>query len=88
MFNKDFMWHGSYHQYEDWKKLMEDTYDQFNLLQLPDSQQKYFFDRNFHQRKVPQGIFPFPHFKRTILQKPGALDANFKDLVTSADRFT
>ena len=32
LLNRPLLWTESYHHYEDWKKKMEEVYDQFNLL--------------------------------------------------------
>lgn len=42
---------------------MQETYDQFNLLQVPESQNKINinYDQTFYKRKVPKGIFPNPN---------------------------
>lgn len=35
LFNRSYLSVQEYHHYADWKAAMEETYDQFNLLQLP-----------------------------------------------------
>jgi len=59
-----------YHHYDDWKAEMEKTYDQFNMLQLPDAktETKLYFDSRAHNRRIPKGIFPHPLNKRTVLE--------------------
>lgn len=69
MINQRLMWSDNYFNYDDWEKLQKETYDGFNLLQLPRNKMdtKFFFDRSNHQRIVPQGIFPNAKSRRTIL---------------------
>jgi hypothetical protein len=31
-----FLQHGSYHHYDDWRQMMKESYDQFNLMELKD----------------------------------------------------
>ena len=61
-----------YHHYDDWKAMMEGTYDQFNLLQIPKENSKenpiVYFDSNDFNRRIPKGIFPHPNHKRVILE--------------------
>ena len=70
LINQKFMWNDNYFQYSDWEKEMKETFDSFNLLDVPrkDNDYKYFYDRANNQRIVPQGIFPNPNHKRVILQ--------------------
>jgi hypothetical protein len=40
------LWHEDYQHYGDWKAMMEETYDNFNMLTIAPKldQEKYFFD--------------------------------------------
>jgi hypothetical protein len=69
LINQRFMWVDDYFHYRDWEHNMKEVYDSFNLLVMPreKNSQKYFYDRKNHQRIVPQGIFPPPNHKRTIM---------------------
>jgi hypothetical protein len=59
---------GEYHQYDDWKQLMQESYDQFNLLELkPTHDVKIIRDHADRFRAVPKGIFPLPDRKREIM---------------------
>lgn len=64
------MWVDDYFHYQDWETSMREAYDSFNLLVVPRKQgdYKYFYNLGTHRRIVPQGIFPPPNGKRTILQ--------------------
>jgi hypothetical protein len=64
------MWNEDYFHYEDWETALKQTFDSFNLLVVPrnDADFKYFYDRASNQRIVPQGIFPSPNHKRSILE--------------------
>lgn len=44
-----------YHHYNDWKDEMQKTYDQFNMLQLPQNKNeiKLYFNEATHKRRVP-----------------------------------
>ena len=67
LLNRDFLWHEEYHHYDDWKYKMEQTYDQFNLLQIDaidKEEPKFFFEEKEWKRRIPRGIFPFPTYKR------------------------
>lgn len=68
--NQRFMWVDDYFHYKDWETKMKDTFDSFNLLELPKKRNdtKYFYDRAYHQRIIPQFIVPNPNQKRTISQ--------------------
>ena len=35
LLNRTFLWHEEYQHYSDWTALMEETYDNFNMLILP-----------------------------------------------------
>jgi hypothetical protein len=50
---------------------MQETFDQFNLMQVKESDQSINFDLAKNNRKVPKGIFPLPNRKRQVLQRPG-----------------
>jgi hypothetical protein len=60
MLNRNFMWTDDYFHYEDWGKILRNSYDGFNLwVRAPTdlkSDEKYFFQDNW--RRVPKGIFP------------------------------
>jgi len=56
-----FLSHGSYHHYDDWKQLMEETFDQFNLMELKSGGITVNHDASDHYRRVPKGIFPLPN---------------------------
>jgi len=68
--NQKFMWNEDYFHYSDWETALKETFDSFNLLVVPknDGDFKYFYDRASNQRIVPQGIFPSPNHKRSILE--------------------
>ena len=68
--NQRFMWVDDYFHYKDWEEKMKDTYDSFNLLEVPKkkNEYKYFFDRGNHQRIIPNFILPNPNDKRVIMQ--------------------
>jgi len=69
MVNQRFMWVDDYFHYSDWENKAKEVYDSFNLLPLPrkEGEFKYFYNRGTNQRIVPQGIFPPPNNKRTVL---------------------
>ncbi len=58
--------HGEYHHYGDWKKMMQECFDQFNLMELKPAGPNHDFAD--HQRRVPKGIFPQPNKKRVVLE--------------------
>lgn len=65
------MWVEDYFHYKDWQEAQQQTYDNFNLLVIPqqsDSAPKYFFDKDNYQRRIPTGVFPNPMQKRHIMQ--------------------
>jgi uncharacterized protein with NRDE domain len=66
-----FLQHGSYHHYDDWKQMMKESYDQFNLMELKDSNISYNYNSADHHRNVPNGIFPLPNTKRQVMDLPG-----------------
>ena len=35
LLNRSFLWHDEYQHYADWQKLMEETFDNFNMLIMP-----------------------------------------------------
>ena len=46
---------------------MEDVYDQFNLLQIPENNKnepKFYFNQADFKRRIPKGIFPYATHKR------------------------
>jgi hypothetical protein len=47
---------------------MQQTYDQFNLMQIQEADSSVNFDLSKQNRKVPQGIFPLPNGKRRVLK--------------------
>ena len=63
---------------------MQDTYDQFNLMQFNEPGIKLNFDFVEKNRRVPKGIFPLPNIKREILISPGTA----KPDLSHNDRFT
>ena len=73
LLNQKFLWYDSYHHYEDWESQMKESYDQFNLLELPQSkdQASIYFNENQFKRRVPKGIFPDARGPRTVLRPPG-----------------
>lgn len=68
---------------------MEETYDQFNLLQLPrdKNQIQVYFDPARFNRMIPYGLFPLPTYKRTPLQHSTSEPLQISDDRTHADRF-
>lgn len=53
------MWDDNYYKYEDWKEIMNNTYDSLNLNVFPLqglTKDKYFYQNN--GRRVPWGLFP------------------------------
>jgi hypothetical protein len=70
LINQRFQWVDDYFHYQDWAARLKEVYDSFNLMVIPrkEGDFKYFYDRANHQRIVPQGIFPPPNHKRTILE--------------------
>lgn len=67
-----FIKNGEYHQYDDWKQMMLEVYDQFNLLELkPKHEVKVNYDYADRYRAVPKGIFPLPNRKREVMIAPG-----------------
>jgi hypothetical protein len=70
MLSQKFLLSPEYHQYDDWKQLMEQTYDNFNLMVKPDHSGKVHlnFDPRTHKRNPPKGIFPLPNKKRIVLR--------------------
>lgn len=71
LLNRKFFWVEDYFHYNDWKSELEQTYDQFNLLQMPFNKHeiKLFFDEANHNRRVPKGIFPHPNQKRVVMEQ-------------------
>jgi len=67
MINYRFMWVEDYFHYKDWKDRQQEVFDNFNLLVIPPNKDapKYFFNQQY--RRIPQGIFPMPNFKRTLM---------------------
>lgn len=72
---------------------MRETYDQFNLLEIPengkDSPTFYFNDKTFN-RRVPRGIFPDAKSPRIVLRPPGSelavADKSLADPMTKFER--
>lgn len=89
LLNRNFMFNEDYHHYADWKEMMEQTYDQFNMLQLPASKKdiKVFYDPVRHNRRVPYGIFPNPITKRTVLQHASIEPLQLTESQNGRDRF-
>ncbi|CDW84758.1 UNKNOWN [Stylonychia lemnae] len=73
MINQRFMWVQDYFHYQDWQQKQKAVFDNFNLLQIPlhKDQHKFFFEKDYHHRRIPQGVFPHPNHKRQVL-KPHA----------------
>lgn len=76
LLNQRFLWHEKYHHYDDWEQKMKDSYDQFNLLELPkkggkDAPSLYFDPVNFN-RRIPNGIYPDAKSPRVVLMPPGS----------------
>lgn len=91
LLNRDFLWHEEYHHYDDWKSKMEQTYDQFNLLQIDaidKEEPKFYFEEKEWKRRIPRGIFPFPTHLRKIVQKPAKLAQKKLEAESSADKLT
>lgn len=67
--NQRFMWVDDYFHYDDWRGKQKEVFDNFNLLVLPQNKdaEKYYFDRDAHCRRIPQGVFPFPNHKRQLM---------------------
>lgn len=63
------MWVDDYFHYDDWKQKQRETFDNFNLLVIPHhvDAPKYFFNKEHHNRRIPQGVFPYPTHKREIM---------------------
>lgn len=90
LLNRSYLCVEDYHHYADWKATMEQTYDQFNLLQLPKDKQRIsvYFDPVRFNRLIPYGIFPLPSYKRTPLQHSTINPLQLSDDRTTADRFS
>ena len=82
MLRRSFMTFEDYHHYSDWQEVMTNTYDQFNMLQMPHNKKeiKYYFDEEQHKRRIPKGIFPHPDFKRTPLEHPSVYNEKPNEL--------
>lgn len=63
------MWVEDYFHYDDWRDKQKAVFDNFNLLQIPSNKEadKFFFDKDTHNRRVPQGVFPYPNHKRQLM---------------------
>ena len=63
------MWVDDYFHYADWKQRQQEVFDNFNLLVIPPKRdaQKYFFDKDSNNRRIPVGVFPTPNYKRSML---------------------
>ena len=76
LLNQKFLWYDSYHHYDDWESKMKESYDQFNLLELPQNGGKdtpsLYFHANDFKRRIPKGIFPDAKSPRVVLRPPGA----------------
>jgi uncharacterized protein with NRDE domain len=77
MLSQKFLKSPEYHQYDDWRALMEQTYDNFNLMVTPEnvSQIHLNFDSRYHKRRAAKGIFPLPNKKRVVLQHKKQLES-------------
>lgn len=65
---------GEYHHYDDWKALMQESYDQFNLLELkPTLEVNMNRDHADRYRSVPKGIFPLGDRKREVMVAQGQI---------------
>ncbi len=53
LLSRKFLNRGDYHQYDDWKQIMQQTYDQFNLMQIQEADSSVNFDLSKQNRKVP-----------------------------------
>lgn len=53
LLSRKFLQRGDYHQYDDWKETMQATFDQFNLMQIKESDSSVNFDLSKHNRKIP-----------------------------------
>lgn len=75
LLNQRFLQKEDYFQYPSWKTKMQGVFDNFNLLVIPSMKREstYYYDTNSHFRRTPQGIFPNPLKKRTILQSKANL---------------
>jgi hypothetical protein len=71
LINQKFMWVDDYFHYSDWKAKQQSVFDNFNLMVVPTAssaaQDKFFFDRDAHCRRVPQGVFPHANHKRQLM---------------------
>lgn len=80
LINQRFMWVDDYFHYADWKAKQQTVYDNFNLLQVSTAataeHNKFFFDKDNHCRRVPQGVFPYPNHKRQIMLPAANLTLN------------
>jgi len=70
LLNHKFLWFEHYHQYKDWEAKMRESYDQFNLMELPQKKDTptLYFDPNDYKRRVPKGIFPDARRSRKVLR--------------------
>lgn len=88
LLNQKFLWYESYHHYSDWENKMTETYDQFNLLELPQGSKNdptlYFQDKDF-MRRIPRGIFPCAKSPRAVLRPPNALELSARDSTSQID---
>lgn len=70
LLNQRFLWVDDYFHYDDWRAKQKSVFDNFNLLVIPTTdlqQQKYFYDKSINNRRVPQGVFPYPTHKRQLM---------------------
>ena len=95
LLNQKFLWYESYHHYGDWEQKMKETYDQFNLLELPQKggkdAPKLYFDPVSFNRRIPNGIFPDARSPRVVLMPPGSeleLSVNEREVKSSLDEMT
>ena len=70
LINQRFMWVDDYFHYDDWRAKQRQVFDNFNLITVPleaEDGQKFFFNKDHHNRRIPQGIFPYPNQKRQLM---------------------
>lgn len=70
LINQRFMWVDDYFHYDDWRSKQQQVFDNFNLLVVPTTSsetEKFFFDKDHHNRRIPQGVFPYPNHKRQLM---------------------
>lgn len=92
LLNQRFLWHDSYHQYADWKAKLRAAYDQFNLMELPQTSKEaptFYFEKTNFNRRIPTGVFPDAKGKRRVLQPPRAGEqSSLRDATSLIDPLT